>query len=321
MTRPLRAGRAEVAVGLICDNDLARHSLQQLLLEADYQLPLVLTTARVLAQPPLVAKAGVSCWLLAADARQTGVVLDVLAEAEELPLLVLDEPPPPGTTEFSGWCRRVLEKLALYTVPPSAGATMAANLQQVWLLAASMGGPEAVKRFVAALPPGLPLAMVYAQHIDAQFDALLPQAFAGQQAYPLQLVSGQDTLQPGRVSVVPADRQLRFLPHGRMVAIDQPWTGPYQPAIDQVVAELARIYRQRFGVIVFSGMCNDAEIGCRVARACGSQVWVQSPATCACPAMPEAVLASGAVAVQGSPEQLAAALTDYLQPESAPLPK
>jgi chemosensory pili system protein ChpB (putative protein-glutamate methylesterase) len=41
---------------------------------------------------------------------------------------------------------------------------------QVWLLAASLGGPAAVKAFLDALPGGLPIGFVYAQHIDSSFD-------------------------------------------------------------------------------------------------------------------------------------------------------
>ncbi len=48
--------------------------------------------------------------------------------------------------------------------------------RQVWLLAASLGGPAAVKEFLDALPGGLPIGFIYAQHIDAAFETALPQA-------------------------------------------------------------------------------------------------------------------------------------------------
>ena len=53
---------------------------------------------------------------------------------------------------------------------------------QVWVLVASMGGPEAVNNFLKVLPPDLQLAMVYGQHIEENFDGFLAEAITGQKA-------------------------------------------------------------------------------------------------------------------------------------------
>jgi chemosensory pili system protein ChpB (putative protein-glutamate methylesterase) len=47
------------------------------------------------------------------------------------------------------------------------------KLDHVWVLAALLGGPEAVKSFIQALPKDLSLAMVYGQHIEENFDQWL----------------------------------------------------------------------------------------------------------------------------------------------------
>jgi chemosensory pili system protein ChpB (putative protein-glutamate methylesterase) len=59
-------------------------------------------------------------------------------------------------------------------------------------------------------------------------------------------------------------------------------------------------------------MCNDGEIGCRVAKACGGTVWAQTPDSCISPDMPNAAISTGCVSKQGTPEQLAQALAEHL---------
>jgi chemosensory pili system protein ChpB (putative protein-glutamate methylesterase) len=213
------------------------------------------------------------------------------------------------------WCRRLLAKLeelaASVDAEPPALAPAA-----VWVLAASTGGPAAVNRFLDALAPALPLALVYAQHIDAGFDRGLGAALARRGFDASVAGAGEQRLRPGSVLVVPADRQLRFLPFHRVLATARPWRGAYRPAIDQVIAELARLYRQRCGAIIFSGLCDDGATGCRLLQASGGEAWVQSPDSCLCPAMPNAALATGAISFQGAPEQLAEALNRrYARPK------
>jgi chemosensory pili system protein ChpB (putative protein-glutamate methylesterase) len=182
--------------------------------------------------------------------------------------------------------------------------------EEVWVLAASTGGPAAVAEFIAALRPGLPIALVYAQHIEANFDRVLGEALAQHRHYAVNLGRGAQQLQVGTLLVVPADRQLRFLPFHQVLETAAPWSGPYQPVCDQVIAQLARQYRRDCGVIVFSGLCDDGALGCRIAQSQGSAVWVQSPASCACPEMPLAALATGVVSREGSPRELAEALNN-----------
>ena len=137
---------------------------------------------------------------------------------------------------------------------------------------------------------------------------MLTASVGRKQSYPLQLARGEQQLNTGEITVVPADRQLRFLPRGRVVETRRKWAGSFQPAIDQVVSDLARVYKHNMGVIIFSGTCNDGEVGCRVVKACGGSVWTQSPESCISPAMPDAAMSTGCVSFQGTPEQLALAL-------------
>lgn len=308
-------------IGLVAESDLDRHLLAGLLDEAGYDLTLSLNTTRLasrLAETDAVPlDEQIDAWLLDLGEQHIQQALDLLAEHSNLPLLVNDEIPSPQDTDaHQYWKRRLIEKLELIAVPGGdrsgrSSDELPAELERIWVLAASFGGPEAVKQFLGALPPSLPLAMVYGQHIDRNFDRVLASAIGANRNYIVRLLRGRSQLIQGEVAVIPADHQVRFLTRGEAVETRRSWTGPYQPALDQIISELARLYRDRLGVIVFSGMCNDGEIGCRVAKACGSTVWVQSPESCMSDDMPNAALSTGSVSFQGDPIALAKALAEY----------
>lgn len=305
-------------VGLVTNNDFNRHVLQRVLLESGYRLAVSLDADKL---NSFIAAGNLEldAWLVDIDGGEMHQAIDCIVEKTDIPLLVNDQVPTSNqdAQDQDIWLRRLQQKLEVVALSNTEQLTQVldgatARLETVWVLAASFGGPDAVKRFLAALPADLPLAMVYGQHIEANFDGLLASALGNNHNYPMELVEGECLLAHGKVAVVPADKQLRFLAHGRVVATRKPWAGLYQPTLDQVISELARIYRQRLGVIIFSGMCNDGEIGCRVAKSCGATVWAQSPESCLSDDMPNAAISTGSVSFQGDPEQLASALVQHL---------
>jgi chemosensory pili system protein ChpB (putative protein-glutamate methylesterase) len=305
-TAPPRADR-KPCVGVVATSDMRRHALKKLLLEGGFEA-CGIAPEQV---PEYLADAQLSpaAWLLDTTDATVDDLLDRIVQGSNAPLLISDEDPPLPAAQFAEWRRRMLDKLE-ELMASAAAAPLAPQSapQAVWVLVASTGGPAAVGEFIAALQPGLPIALVYAQHIDANFDKVLADAFARHRHYAINLGRGEQQLRSGSLLVVPADRQLRFLPFYRVVETSKPWQGPYQPVLDQVVAELARQYRQSCGVIVFTGLCDDGALGCRIAQTHGSEVWVQSPASCASPEMPNAALATGIVSRQGTPVELANAL-------------
>jgi len=296
---------APARIGIVAAADLSRHVLKNLLLDSGYGASCF--TREQLAAGWPEARDIPDAWLLDAAGADLDELLDRIVSHSDAPLLINDEDPPvQQPAAFALWRRRLLDKLeeAVASIDAGPRPTTAAP-EAVWVLAASTGGPEAVSRFLAALSPGLPIALVYAQHIEAGFECTLASSLARHAHLEVGLCRGEQRLRQGSLLVVPANSQVRFLPFHRVVATRRSWSGPYRPAIDQVIAELARLYHRRCGVIVFSGTCDDGAVGCRVAQAGGGLVWVQSPDSCVSPDMPNAALATGAVSRQGDPEQLA----------------
>jgi chemosensory pili system protein ChpB (putative protein-glutamate methylesterase) len=231
-------------------------------------------------------------------------LLDELLEQTHLPVILSDAAElQPATREYGDWVRRMLQRLERLRGDVNLKVSVGAD--EVWVLAASTGGPAAVKDFIGALPPALNVAFVYVQHIDAGQSEALSKMMANAGHYPVSIAAQGLLLAPNTITLVPADRSLTIHDNGTLVLSKKPWTGFYAPSIDQVAANVARIYRQRSGMIIFSGMGDDGAASCRFIKQYGGKVWVQSPEQSTIASMPDAALATGAVSFVGSPVDLA----------------
>ncbi len=217
--------------------------------------------------------------------------------------------------------------------------TVAPNWQYVCVLAASMGGPEAVKRFLDCVPVTVPVAFVLVQHIDPNMQAVLPRVLGrhnewkfdternfavppsgdGSAIYPnLQLLKG-------RVLVVPALRQIDFGNCGEVFAHQslssdsvryEPWPGQYQPSINDVMRRAAEAFGSRLITIVFSGMGDDGSAAVSTVQETRGIIWAQTSGSCVCSSQPDNVRASGQVSFNGSPEVLAEHLQQFIAEQS-----
>jgi len=183
----------------------------------------------------------------------------------------------------------------------------------VWVLGASLGGPPAVKDFLDALPAGLPIAFVYAQHIDERFEETLSATIGRHSAFELVTLKENEPLRVGQVLVAPIKNQFGFSSAGLLTAKDAAWPGPYGPSIDQVILTVFGHYQCVSGVILFSGMGNDGSEAIMSINSPDLTVWVQSPESCINSSMPESALETECVKFRGDPFQLANQLVNRLK--------
>ena len=184
------------------------------------------------------------------------------------------------------------------------------------MLAASIGGPQVVKEFLAAFESPVPAIFVLAQHIGAGFIRLLAEQL--DQAGVLNVSIAEEGVRPkpGHVYVAPVDHELGLTPEGRWRLRRRTTTGLYAPNIDQVMQVLAEHFIDRTHAIVFSGMGGDGLEGCRYIHRDGGEIWVQEPHTCVVSAMVDAVRQQGLDAFVGSPRQLAQRLAERLREDA-----
>jgi len=178
--------------------------------------------------------------------------------------------------------------------------------QKVWVLAASTGGPDAVAEFLAGLPDDLDgVALLYVQHIEYQALTSLQKVVTRHCGWSVEITDEARVIREKTVYLISPQHQVELLEGGVLSPLPEPWGGRYRPSIDQVIAKVARIYRDRCGVIVFTGMGDDGANSCTMMHHRGGQIWIQTAASCAIDSMPVSVEKKGCVHFSAAPAELA----------------
>lgn len=212
-----------------------------------------------------------------------------------------------GCAEHQNWVRRMLQRLERLT--GDINLQQVSSATEVWVLAASTGGPAAVKDFLKSLPEALNIAFVYVQHIDSGQAETLIKMMNNAGHYPSSIAKQGTVLTNNTLTLMTTGRSVSIHDNGTLVFSPHPWAGFYAPSIDQVAANVARVYRHNCGIIMFTGMGDDGAASCRLIKQQGGKVWAQTPANCTSASMPDSAIATQSVSLVGTPQELAAALT------------
>jgi chemosensory pili system protein ChpB (putative protein-glutamate methylesterase) len=291
----------------------------------------------------------VQAWvvILADEDRWDEPVSDLIEYSDAPVLFGLDKAPGKQSGDYPKWERRLFSKLEELLGEPAAPITLEESVavitepekvadkntrapelpphikprgpgdpvNRVIILAASLGGPEAVKEFLDCLPAGLPAAFIYAQHIDKLAADVLLRVLGRHSELTLQQAKAGEKLRNGEIVIVPVEHEISFDADGLIVFHSHPWPGPYGPSINQVMLNVANYYRSQTNVILFSGMGNDGAVAGPLLKAYGSSVWCQSSESCVSSSMPDAVSATGCVEFRGTPSELAEQLVTTIASE------
>ncbi len=182
---------------------------------------------------------------------------------------------------------------------------LAGSFSRVWVLGASIGGPDAVREFLSGIPRSISCVFLLAQHMGADFIDLMVSQLAKATALDVKMAAAGSAARPGQVLIVPLAERMLLSADGdvRIVPLDTP--SPYSPSIDQVLFDVADRFGARAGAIIFSGMAHDAIEGAKYLASKGGVVWVQDPATCVVSSMIDGAMEAGIVRYQGGPADLA----------------
>lgn len=221
-----------------------------------------------------------------------------------------------GDSRFLAWSRQLSNKLMALEGQIQLEANhhkRHAVAKNIWILAASTGGPEVVKQFLNKMPADLGVGFLYAQHIDATQIKVLSETIAKHSAYQCSVAAHGDIVTENSIHIISPRYQTELQQNGALLMHEQRlWRGIYTPSIDQIVSNVANLYRQAAGVIFFTGMGDDGATGCRFMAHHGGQVWAQSISSCVAPSMPQEVINTGYVNKMDTPENLALHLKIFL---------
>lgn len=296
-------------LGILVDSAQKQQALTQLVTQSGHKVSCHLllsahaTDQQLLDQP-------LDAWVVdvAEDYCDEQHLLEQLFAQSRVPIILSDSSEfVAGSEEHSAWLRRT--GLRLQRLRGDINLQQANPANELWVLAASTGGPAAVKRFLAQLPANLGIAFLYVQHIDANQAATLNRMMSNAGSYPAMVATQGIVLEANSLTLVTARDSVEILENGTLVVnYGQAWKGSYAPSIDQLAANAARIYRERCGLIIFTGMGDDGAASCRLIKQLGGKAWAQAPNDCTSDSMPVSALATGCVSLSGTPEYLARAL-------------
>lgn len=315
---------SRLRIGIMVDSALKQQYLTNLIAQAGHTL-VYISLSPGATVPDSGSEEPVDAWII--DLADTDTEVDTafdssymrsdaklneLLERSRVPIILSDSGDhPPGSEGHQGWLRRM--ELRLRRLSGDINLQRTDRAPYLWVLAASTGGPAAVKEFLTHLPAELGIAFVYVQHIDARYSSTLIKMMSNAGNYPTSLACQGSVLQRDAITLITADHSVEIFDNGTLLVSEKPWGGCYAPSIDQVAANVARAYRERSGLIIFTGMGDDGAASGRLIKQQGGQVWVQSPESCTSSSMPEAALATQCVSYSGTPKELAQRLAAVSQ--------
>ncbi len=164
------------------------------------------------------------------------------------------------------------------------------------VVAASTGGPNALERFVSALPADLAVPVLIVQHMPAPFPRLLAERLARTSQVPIAEAHDGEAIVNGRVYLAPGGRHLAVggTPSAPAVVLDDgPAENSCRPAADKLFRTAAAVWGSGVVAVVLTGMGRDGVRGCARVREYGGTVLVQDRASSVVWGMPRLVAEAG----------------------------
>lgn len=184
---------------------------------------------------------------------------------------------------------------------------------RVWVLTGSIGSVAAIRRFLAALPPDLPIAFIVAQQICESIVRLASRLMALDASFHVLPAQVGHVISHHEVIMLPVvDESLIIGDQGQIGLAPPVAVGDISPTIDKVLSMVAKRYRANAGVIVFSGIGKVGIEGCNAILDHGGVVWTQDAESCQFDSMPQYVREACKVSHTAAPEALARQLTEDL---------
>ena len=160
-------------------------------------------------------------------------------------------------------------------------------------IAASTGGPMALRALFSALPADFAVPILVVQHIAEGFSQGLVRWLADETPLCIKLAEHGELPTPGTVYLAPSDRHL-MLSMGRIRLDSGEAVRGHRPSGSLLFASLARELGARAAGVLLTGMGDDGVTGLSALRAQGGFTVVQGPESCTVYGMPHAALEAGA---------------------------
>ena len=184
----------------------------------------------------------------------------------------------------------------------------AVGIEQVWLLAASIGGPEAIVRFLTKFSGDEPLLFIIVQHMDSEFVGMMVKQLQKNNQIDVKLATSGLQVKAGEALLIPVDESIIFQADGRLAVKDVNSHRSATPCIDDVCADLISQLKS-INLAVFSGMASDGVTGATNVFDNGGTIITQSAESSVVSSISDEVRNLKMSRFDGTPEEMA----DYIK--------
>ncbi len=163
------------------------------------------------------------------------------------------------------------------------------------VMGGSAGGREALAVILFALPAGLAIPVLVAQHLHASDNGSFARYLASKTRLSVVEPCDKERIEPGRVYTAPANYHMLVERDGTLaLSVDERvnWS---RPSIDVLFESAALIWGAGLVAVILSGASADGANGIQAVKRAGGFTIAQDPDTADHPFMPRAAIATGAV--------------------------
>jgi two-component system chemotaxis response regulator CheB len=183
-------------------------------------------------------------------------------------------------------------------------------------LAASTGGPTAVRDFLSVLPRNFPAPIVLAQHLASGFEEGLAEWLSHASALPVKVARAGQVPQPGEVALIPSGHDGAIGAGCKMEITPAPKMG-YHPSADLLIGTATAILGRSVAAVILTGIGSDGLEGARLLFDAGGFILAQDQASSAVWGMPGAVTQAGLISAVGPPSDLGSVLAEFVTSHEA----
>ena len=174
-------------------------------------------------------------------------------------------------------------------IPSVASGRREGRQSDLVVVGSSAGGVEALSILVSTLPDDFPAPIVLAQHLDPARPSSLDIILRRRTTLPVELVTEISPLEPGKIYVVPSNRQVLILDGHVEVKEDSSKRLRARPSVDTLLSTAAEAYGDHLIAVILTGSGSDGAAGAVDVKNAGGTVVIQDPQTARYPSMPLAL--------------------------------
>ncbi len=227
-------------------------------------------------------------------------------------LTVVGKPPSPNSPDFEKQCVSLVNTLRMMaavrvirrhrprtTEAPSevfvAGRSSLplASPPKLITMAASTGGPQALRDILQSLPADFPVPIVIVQHISDGFSDGLRDWLNDVSSIQVVSANGGVKVKPGVAYLAPEGAHCGIDSQGNLERIERAPLGSFRPSATVLFESASRAFGRSHLAVILTGMGNDGLDGLRSVKQTGGSVIAQNEASCVVYGMPKAAIDAG----------------------------